>query len=325
MSTSTGPGRPVDARWNASAIVCGISAASVTRKLCLVIGMVMPRDVGLLEAVGADQRRGHLAGDRDDRHRVHVRVGDRGDQVGGARTGRRHADPDLAGGLRVTGGRVPGALLVADQDVPDLRGVQQRVVDGQDRAAGDAEDDLAADLLQRADERLGAGHGDVRRGLRARNRDARGDRGLGRGGRPGRWRRFGPGRGVAVVIWVGLAARSVGSGQKKTPDRRIGGTRVARRRGLLRRRRAWEVRGTADGHDREVNVRAGAASNQWEPRPDGGTPRTLRCAAQEAAHGAVSYSRHAARRLPRLPLVVLFALFRACARSPSRSVPRTCG
>ncbi len=42
-STSTGPGRPVEAMWNASAIVRGISAGSVTRKLCLVIGIVMPR------------------------------------------------------------------------------------------------------------------------------------------------------------------------------------------------------------------------------------------------------------------------------------------
>ena len=43
MSTSTGPGRPVEAMWKASAIVRGISAGSVTRKLCLVIGIVMPR------------------------------------------------------------------------------------------------------------------------------------------------------------------------------------------------------------------------------------------------------------------------------------------
>ena len=43
MSTRTGPGRPVDARWNASAMARGISAGSVTRKLCLVIGMVMPQ------------------------------------------------------------------------------------------------------------------------------------------------------------------------------------------------------------------------------------------------------------------------------------------
>jgi hypothetical protein len=31
MSTSTGPGRPVEAMWNASAIVRGMSAGSVTR------------------------------------------------------------------------------------------------------------------------------------------------------------------------------------------------------------------------------------------------------------------------------------------------------
>ena len=43
MSTRTGPGRPVAARWNASAIRCGISSAFVIRKLCLVTGIVMPR------------------------------------------------------------------------------------------------------------------------------------------------------------------------------------------------------------------------------------------------------------------------------------------
>jgi len=43
MSTSTGPGRPVPAMWNAAATAAGISAGSVTRKLCLVIGIVMPR------------------------------------------------------------------------------------------------------------------------------------------------------------------------------------------------------------------------------------------------------------------------------------------
>ncbi len=42
MSTSTGPGRPVDAMWKASRIVPATSAASFTRKLCFVIGIVMP-------------------------------------------------------------------------------------------------------------------------------------------------------------------------------------------------------------------------------------------------------------------------------------------
>lgn len=43
MSTRTGPGRPVAAMWNASEITRGISDGSVTRKLCLVIGIVMPQ------------------------------------------------------------------------------------------------------------------------------------------------------------------------------------------------------------------------------------------------------------------------------------------
>ena len=41
-STSTGPGRPVPARWKASAMVRGMSSTCCTRKLCLVIGIVMP-------------------------------------------------------------------------------------------------------------------------------------------------------------------------------------------------------------------------------------------------------------------------------------------
>src|SRR6266581_3307180 len=42
MSTRTGPGRPVDATWNASAIAAGIRSASVTSSLCLVTGSVIP-------------------------------------------------------------------------------------------------------------------------------------------------------------------------------------------------------------------------------------------------------------------------------------------
>ena len=42
MSTSTGPGRPVEATWKASPIVRAMSSALVTRKLCLVTGRVIP-------------------------------------------------------------------------------------------------------------------------------------------------------------------------------------------------------------------------------------------------------------------------------------------
>ena len=42
MSTSTGPGRPLAAIANASRMAGATSLARVTRKLCLVIGSVMP-------------------------------------------------------------------------------------------------------------------------------------------------------------------------------------------------------------------------------------------------------------------------------------------
>ena len=42
MSTSTGPGRPVDAMWYADARAAGTSSAFFTRIECFVIGIVMP-------------------------------------------------------------------------------------------------------------------------------------------------------------------------------------------------------------------------------------------------------------------------------------------
>ncbi len=41
-STSTGPGRPVEATWKASPMVRAMSSGLVTRKLCLVMGRVIP-------------------------------------------------------------------------------------------------------------------------------------------------------------------------------------------------------------------------------------------------------------------------------------------
>ena len=102
-------------------------------------GQRRAEDVGLLEAVGADQLGPHLAGDEDGRDRVHHRVGDRGDEVGRARAGGGEGDPDLAGGLGVALGGVAAALLVAHLDVAEA-GVDERVVGRQVGPAGDAED-----------------------------------------------------------------------------------------------------------------------------------------------------------------------------------------
>ena len=141
-------------------------------------------DVGLLEGVGADGGAGDLAGDRDDRHGVHVGVGERRHEVRRAGAGGRHADADLAGRGGVALGRMAGALLVADEDVADLLRVEHRVVGREDRAPRDAEDRVAADGLEGEYERLRPGDLEGRRG-----RPRRACRRRRAGGGPGRPRR----------------------------------------------------------------------------------------------------------------------------------------
>ncbi len=96
-------------------------------------------DVDLLERVLADQRAGDVAGDRDHRDRVQLGRGDRGDEVRRARAAGAHAHADPAARPGVAVGRVAAALLVADEDVPDLGVVAEDVVDREDDAARVAE------------------------------------------------------------------------------------------------------------------------------------------------------------------------------------------
>ena len=143
--------------WKASAIVRGISAGSVTRKLCLVIGIVMPRMSASWKAsvpieaaptwpvtatIGTESMWASASGV--------TRLVAPGPEVA------MHT-PDAAGRRGVPLGGVAGALLVPDQDVPD-RGVHQGVVRREDGAAGDAEDVLGAGRLERPDQALRAGH-----------------------------------------------------------------------------------------------------------------------------------------------------------------------
>ena len=95
-------------------------------------------DVAFLESVGPDHRAADLAGDANDRGRIHHRRGDPGDHVGGARAGGGHGHSHSSAGARVAIGHVRGALFVADQNVVNL-GPGQRVIGRQDGAAGIAE------------------------------------------------------------------------------------------------------------------------------------------------------------------------------------------
>ena len=66
--------------------------------------------------------------------------------------------PSLASGQCVAFCRMSGGLLVTHQHEAELRVVFDLVVDGQNRAARNAEDVLDAEVLQRTNQRLGASH-----------------------------------------------------------------------------------------------------------------------------------------------------------------------
>ena len=70
--------------------------------------------------------------------------------------GRGDRDADPPGRARVALGHVAGALLVAGEHVAHGRPAREGVVRRQDRAAGEAEDDVDALGLERAQDRVGA-------------------------------------------------------------------------------------------------------------------------------------------------------------------------
>ncbi len=115
-------------------------------------------DVSLLEGIRADQRGPHLAGDGDHRDRVHVGIGDGRHEVGGARAGGDDARAHPAGGVGVALGRVAGTLLMPREDVAQDRGIHQRVIGREDRAARDAEDVGHPRELKRTDQGLCSRH-----------------------------------------------------------------------------------------------------------------------------------------------------------------------
>ena len=120
-----------------------------------------PRDadrVAFLEGVVADEMGRHLAGDADERDRIHQRIGEAGHRIGGARARGDEHDAGLAGRARIAFGRMGGALLVAHQDVLHLLLLEDLVIDRQHRAARIAEHMLDPLVRQRLQHDLGARH-----------------------------------------------------------------------------------------------------------------------------------------------------------------------
>ena len=115
--------------------------------------------IAFLESVRADQVRGHLARQNDQRNGIHQGVGEAGHGVGRARTRRDQHHARLAGGPRITFGGMHRALFVAHQNVGDALDLEQRVIDRQHRAAGIPKDVGDALILERTDDHLRPGHG----------------------------------------------------------------------------------------------------------------------------------------------------------------------
>jgi hypothetical protein len=114
--------------------------------------------VALLEGVIADQMGRHLARYADHGNRIHQRIGEAGDGVGGTRTRSHEHHPDLAGRARISLGGVHRTALLAHQDVLDLVLLEQLVIDRQHRPAGIAEHVLDPLVGQRPDDHFGARH-----------------------------------------------------------------------------------------------------------------------------------------------------------------------
>src|SRR5437870_5244421 len=114
--------------------------------------------VRLLERVVADQVRGDLPRERDDRDRVHVGVLQRGHEV--RRRGPRghQAGAHLARRPRVALRGVPRGGFLADEDVADPLEVVEGVVDRQHRAAGQPEEDVDPFAFQTLEHDPRSGH-----------------------------------------------------------------------------------------------------------------------------------------------------------------------
>jgi hypothetical protein len=119
-------------------------------------GQAHAEHVDFLERIRAHQARRHLAGDREQRHRIEIRVREPGQQIGRAGPGGREADADAAARARIAVGGQRRTLLMPHEDVLERR-IHERVVDRHDGAAGVAEDGVDAFGFQRVEQMLRAG------------------------------------------------------------------------------------------------------------------------------------------------------------------------
>lgn len=120
----------------------------------------------VLQAALAVDLAGQLADQEQDRQAVAVGRREAGDRVQDPGPGRHRGDTEAAGRVRVAAGGEHRAALVARRDHPDVGAVHQRVEDGRDGTAREAEDQIDAGVAEHVDEAVGgaATPGDRRAG-----------------------------------------------------------------------------------------------------------------------------------------------------------------
>ena len=113
-------------------------------------------EIGLLERAAADHFLRHLAGNGDDRNRIHEGIGQAGDKIGCAGAGGGHAEAHFSGSARVAFGRKNAALFMAGKDCADLFGARKCLMDRHARPAGISENGVGTLELETADKELGS-------------------------------------------------------------------------------------------------------------------------------------------------------------------------
>ena len=107
------------------------------------------RDVDFLERVCSHRRRENLTGDGEQGNRVHVCISDCRHQVGGSWPRGGNRDAELAGCRRIPFRSMAGALFVSNQDVSNLVGRHEFVVERHDGSARQTKDVFDSQQLER--------------------------------------------------------------------------------------------------------------------------------------------------------------------------------
>ena len=114
-------------------------------------------DVRFLKGIRADDGLRHLAGDDNERDAVHVRRGDAGHRIRGARAGRDNDDTGLAGSARIAIRLMRCALFVTGEHMVNLLRIVQGIVDLDGLSSGITEHGVHTLGLQAGDNGLSTG------------------------------------------------------------------------------------------------------------------------------------------------------------------------